>query len=79
MGPVGYKNMILMDMNAKEFIGKIVLGRNYLLDGSFRIVFQDSFYFPLSYLFLKKALHAWYKKFTKIQKFKEAKTKSLSC
>ena len=39
MGPVGYENMILMDMNTKEFIGKIVLGRNYLLDGSFRIVF----------------------------------------
>ena len=31
MGPVGYENMILMDMNTKEFIGKIVLGRNYLL------------------------------------------------
>lgn len=38
MGPVGYKNMILVDMNAKEFIRKIVLGRTYLLDGLFRIV-----------------------------------------
>ena len=38
MGSVGYKNMILLDMNAKEFIRKIVLGRTYLLDGPFRIV-----------------------------------------
>ena len=75
MGPVGYENMILMDMIAKEFIGKIVLGRNYLLDGSFRIVFQDSFCFPLSYLtcFLKKRFMLGIKNLQKSRSLKKQK------
>lgn len=47
----------------------------------FRWIFQDSFYFPLSYLtcFLKKRFMLGIKNLQKTQKFKEAKRKSLSC